>query len=64
MTGADVDGVIEWAEDNKAAGETYELGVLTPIAGMHEGDVVLTRIKGTDPTRSDGGGGTPATAHG
>jgi hypothetical protein len=64
VTGADVDEVIEWAEGNKAADETFELGVLTPVAGMHHEDVVLTRIKGTDPTRSDGGGGTPATAHG
>ena len=64
VTGADVDEIIEWAEDHKAAGETYELGVLTPVAEMQEGDVVLTRIKGTDPTRSEGGGGTPATARG
>lgn len=64
VTGADVDEVIEWAEATKAAGETYELGVLTPVAGMQDGDVLLTRIKGTDPTRSEGGGGTPATADG
>lgn len=64
VTGTDVDEVIEWAEDNKAAGETYELGVLTPVAGMHEGDVLLTRIKGTDPTRPEDGGGTQATARG
>lgn len=63
VTGADVDEIIKWAEDNTATGETYELGVLTPVDGMHERDVLLTRIKGTDPTRSEGGGGTPATAH-
>lgn len=44
--------------------ETYELGVLTRVAEMQPGDVVLTRIKGSDPTRTDGEDGTRATAHG
>lgn len=49
---------------NVGPDETYELGVLTRVAKAQAGDVVLTRIKGTDPTRTDGDGGTPATAHG
>lgn len=64
VAGADVDEIIEWAEHNKAADETYELGVLTRVAGMHDGDLVLTRIKGADPSRSGGGRGTSASAHG
>lgn len=64
MTGGDVDDVIGWADNNVGPDETYELGVLTQVAELRAGDVVLTRIKGTDPTRSDGEDGTPATAHG
>jgi hypothetical protein len=66
LTGADVDEVIRWAENNKGHADTYVVGVLTSRPGPHgEGDVILTRIKGTDPSRSDDdGSGTPAVASG
>jgi len=64
VTGGDVHDVIGWADRNVGPDETYELGVLTRVAKMQAGDVVLTRIKGSDPTRTDGDDGTPATAHG
>ena len=64
VTGGDVHEVVRWADLNVGPDETYELGVLTRVAGMQPGDVVLTRIKGSDPTRTDGEDGTPATAHG
>lgn len=64
VTGGDVDDVAGWADDNVGPDETYELGVLTRVGETQAGDVVLTRIKGTDPTRTAGEGETPATAHG
>lgn len=64
VTGGDVHDVIGWADRNVGPDETYELAVLTRVAEMQAGDVVLTRIKGSDPTRIDGEDGTPATAHG
>lgn len=64
VIGADVEEVIAWADDNRRPGESVQLGVLTSIAGMREGDVLMTWIKGTDPTRSEGGAGTSASARG
>jgi hypothetical protein len=54
VTGGDVDEVIGWADRNVGSDETCELGVLAEVAEMHAGDVVLSRIKGSDPTRTDG----------
>ena len=59
VTGGDVDDVIGWADRNVGPDETYELGVLTRVAKTQAGDVVLTRIKGTDPTRTTGTAGHP-----
>lgn len=64
VTGGDVDDVIGWANRNVGPNETYELGVLMRVAKTQAGDVVLTRIKGTNPTHTDGDGRTPATANG
>lgn len=62
LTGGDIDDVTAWADSNVEPDETYELGVLTRVG--EAGDVVLTRIKGTDPTRTDGQDGISATGHG
>lgn len=67
VTGADVDVVIEWADRNQHDDETYVLGVITHAVNPSPVDshTVLTRIKGTDPSRSDhDGSGTPAVASG
>lgn len=64
VTGGDVDDVIGWADNNAGPDETYEVGVLTRVGETQAGDVVLARIKGTDPARTDGDGGTAATANG
>lgn len=65
LTGADVEEVIEWAEANKGAAETYMLGVLTSRPGPHGTDVVLTRIKGRDASRPDeNDSGAPAVWRG
>lgn len=55
VTGADVD-VIEWADGAQHDDETYVLGVVThAVNSSRDGpDIVLTKIKGTDPSRSDG----------
>ena len=59
--GADVDVVIEWAETNRRTGETYTLHVVERIGG----DVVLLRLKGSEPPSSgDAGLGSPANASG
>ncbi len=65
VTGADVDEVSDWAETNAGVDESYVIGLLTSLVGAHEGDVLLTTIKGTGPSRAeDDGSGTPADAGG
>lgn len=67
VTGADVDAVIEWADGVQHDDETYVLGVVThAVNSSREGpDIVLTRIKGTDPSRRDDDeSDTPASAGG
>jgi hypothetical protein len=67
VTGAVVDVVTEWADRNQHDAETYVLGVITHAVNPSPVDshTVLTRIKGTDPSRSDNdGSGTRAAASG